>query len=95
MKATKINIAGSSFLLPEAENYTFPTYIVRHKDAISAHVEAGRKFAADPLSSHFEGLPDVSEFKKITGIIGFPFSAHDPDLYALDKGFEVVLEVDL
>ena len=96
MRAIKINIAGASFLLPESHQfYEFPTHILRHKAEIKQHIEASKKFSSNPLIDHPTKLPDLSEFKRITGIIGFPFDARDPDLYALDKGIEISLEVDL
>ena len=84
MRAIKVNIAKSSFLLPDSHQfYDFPTYILQHKDQIEQHVKAGKKFASDPLTDHTIGLPDLSEFKRITGIIGYPFDSRDPTLYAL------------
>lgn len=96
MLATKIKIGGSFFLLPDSHgDYEFPTYIVEHKEAILEHVMAGNKLKEDPLADHFDDLPDMTEFRRITGIIGFPFDAHDPDLFALDRGVEIVLEVEI
>jgi len=96
-EAIKITINGKSFLLPGEQNgfYEFPTYIQQHRAAIVEWVEASKHQVKDPLGDHMSGLPDMSEFKRITGIIGFPFSAHDPDLYALDRGWNVVMEVDI
>ena len=96
MKAIKIKIGGSSFLLPDShDNYDFPAYILEHKKAIKSHIDAGKKLASDPLTDHFKGLADMSEFKQTTGIIGYPFNVHDPDLYAIDRDVEIVLEIDL
>lgn len=96
MKAIKIIIGGAAFLLPDSHQfYEFPTYILQHKDAILQHIEAGKKFSIDPLTNHFEGLSDLKEFKRITGIIGYPFNAHDPDLYAIDRNVEIISEVEL
>lgn len=96
MKAIKINIEGASFLLPDTHQfYEFPTYILKHKAEIKKHVEAGKKLASDPLTNHFQDLPDMSEFKRITGIIGYPITMHDIVLYALDQKVEVVLEIGI
>lgn len=96
MLATKIKIGESCFLLPESHgDYEFPAYILEHKKAILQHIEAANKIEKDPLTSHFEGLPNMTAFVNKTGIIGFPFNAHDPVLYALDRGVEVVVEVEL
>ena len=96
MKATRIKIEGTAFLLPEShQSYEFPSYILKHKEAIKNHIEAGKKLVKDPLTDHFAGLQDLSEFKKVTGIIGFPFNQHDPSLYAQDRGIEILAELDL
>lgn len=95
MKAIKIKIAGTEFLLPEKEDYEFPTYILAHKHLIEAYVAAGKAWSKDPLNDHFHGLPDASDFRATTGIIGFPFDAHDPNLYAADRQIDVVMAVEL
>jgi len=97
VEAIKITINGKSFLLPSEQNgfYEFPTFIIRHRAAIAKWIEASKGQVEDPLGDHMSGLPDMSEFKRITGIIGFPFNAHDPDLYALDRGIQVVMTVEL
>ncbi|MFA5495544.1 MAG: hypothetical protein WC247_12265 [Porticoccaceae bacterium] len=96
MKAIKIRISGAVFLLPDTHQfYEFPAYINRHRDDIAAHVAAADKFSRDPLGDHFSGLPDLTDFKRVTGIVGFPFDLRDPDLYAANQGIEIVLEVDL
>ena len=96
MQAVKIDIAGSSFLLPEShsDNYEFPTYITEHKPQIEQCVSAYQQWLKSPLSD-MPTTPDMSEFKQKTGIIGVPFNLHDVDLYVLEKGVDIVMEIDL
>ena len=94
MRAIKIHVGEASFLLPDSHQfYEFPSYIVQHKEKILQHVTASKKFVNDPLTDHTADLPDLSEFKRITGIIGYPFNIHDVDLYVLDRKVHVTLEV--
>ena len=97
MEAIRITIEGNPFLLPGDKNgfYEFPTYIQQHRAAVIEWIEASKKQLADPLADHMSGLPDLSEFKRVTGIVGFPLNAHDPDLYALDRGVRIVMDVQL
>lgn len=37
----------------------------------------------------------MKEFKAKTGIIGVPFDLRDVDLYILDRGVDVVFEMEL
>lgn len=100
MRFVKIHISGKSFLLPEAKSdaYEFPAYIEENILLLSEFIEKGnaamKKFRTDPLTDHFSSLPDVSEFKARTGIIGVPFDMRDVDLYlATNKDAEIALEV--
>jgi hypothetical protein len=97
MKAIKITIDGAAFLLPDTHHYgyEFPTLVIEHRAAIAQHIEAGHKFATDPLTDHFAGLPDLTDFKQITGIIGFPLDMRDAEMYAALNSVEIVLEVEL
>lgn len=97
MKAIIIIINNSKFLLPGSHQfYEFPSYIEKHKDDIVKHIELGKKVAENPLIEHsFSSLPNLDDFKRITGIIGHPFDMRDPELYALDKSIEIVLEVTI
>lgn len=96
MRAIKIIIDGTSFLLPESHQfYDFPEYIKKHKSDIQLHIQAGKKAALSPSANHLSGLPDMSDFKRVTGIVGFPFNMHDPDMYALDRKIEITMEVEL
>ena len=97
-KAIKIHVGGGTFLLPEPgphSNYIFPTYILEHKDDIERLVEGGGDFAKDPLNFHSNSAQDLSTFRSKTGIIGFPFDARDPDLFAANEGVEILLEIEL
>jgi len=95
MKAIKIKIAGAEFLLPESGGYEFPAYILANKSLIEAHVAAGKKWLTNSMTDYSLGLPDATDFKSVTGIIGFPFDARDPNLYAIDRGIEIALEIEL
>lgn len=96
MKAIKIIIDDTSFLLPESHQfYDFPGYIKKHKSDIQLHIKAAGKAALSPSTNHAPELPDMSDFKRVTGIIGFPFNMHDPDMYALDRKIEITMEVEL
>ena len=95
MKAIKIKIAGTEFLLPESDSYEFPAYILANKPLIAAHVAAGKKWLTDSMTDYFSDLPDATDFKSVTGIIGFPFDARDPNLYAIERGIEIALEIEL
>lgn len=93
MKAIKLKINASSFLLPESHQfYEFPSYIQKHRSELLLYANAVRNFASDPMSDHFSTLPDMSDFKRITGIIGFPFDMNDADLYALDRKIQITME---
>lgn len=95
MKAVKINIGGKSFLLPEshADMYDFE-YIQANKANIIACIQAYEEWLKNPMSD-IPSSPDMREFKEKTGIIGAPFNLHDPDLYALDRGVEIEMEINL
>lgn len=100
MQVAKINIAGKSFLLPEThfDNYEFPTYILENlsllEEFITKGVAAMKKFSTDPFGDHLSDLPDVSEFKQVTGIMGNPFDMRDIEMYLLSNPVDVVVEID-
>lgn len=96
MQAIKINIAGTSFLLPEShsDHYEFPTYITDHKPQIEQCVSAYQQWLKSQVDD-MPPVPDMSEFKQKTGIIGIPFNMHDVQMYALTHGVDIVMEVDL
>lgn len=88
-EAIKIFVAGQAFLLPATHSdYVFPNYIREHVEAIAQHV-----IATDALDVQ---LPDLGDFKRKTGIIGWPLSLHDVDLYIADRKIDVklVLQID-
>lgn len=96
MQAILIKIDGTAFLLPDSHGgYEFPGYVLGHLARIRQHIDAVRRWAADPLGADLGSLPDLAEFKRVTGIIGWPLNSHDPQLYALDRGIEIVMELEL
>lgn len=96
MRTVKIIIKNKSFLLPEShsDNYEFPTYINENKENIIKCIDAYDDWLPNPLKDMGK-IPDMSEFKAKTGIIGIPFNLHDVDLYILDRKVDVVMEVTL
>lgn len=96
MNAIKITLHGAAFLLPDTHGeYAFPDYIQAHSEAILQYIEAGQRLANAPDSDPFAGLPSLQMFKRQTGIIGYPLTAHDVQLYVLDKQVQVIMEVAL
>lgn len=96
MKAIKVHLGKSSFLLPEShwDNYQFPDYLIKHKEAVKKCVEAYEAWQINMLGD-MPPMPDMREFKEKTGIIGVPFDLRCIVLYEIDRNIEVDLEVNL
>ena len=96
MQAILIKIENSQFLLPvsHSDNYEFPSYILENKENIIQYVNVYKTLVKDTMQP-MPPIPNMQEFKEKTGIIGVPFDMRDVDLYVLDKGVDVVLEVQL
>ncbi|MPQ69499.1 hypothetical protein [Pseudomonas sp. MWU12-2323] len=99
MKVMRLKMSGTVFLLPETHgDYEFPNYILQHQEQISEFVTASMVYARNPLALESPVMSDMLKaFRARTGIIGYPFSLHDVDLYAMDPGrnVEIVAEAEL
>lgn len=97
MKAIKIKIREAEFLLPETHSdYEFPSYILNNKEAIIQYIAKSKEVLKNPLADHnFNDTLNMDEFKKKTGIIGWPFDMRDINLFALDRNIEITAEIEL
>ncbi|MFK4751452.1 hypothetical protein [Oceanobacter antarcticus] len=97
MNATKIRISGAEFLLPDTHSdYEFPTYIMEHRSEIQQKIAGAKMMLKNPMSyEQLVDIPDMTEFKQKTGIIGWPFDMRDVNLYELDRCINITMTINL